>query len=153
MGVIEAPLLLRKHRLSVAQDERMGEAGVFAPGERVELIEGKPIEPAPIGTRHAAAVKRVNGVFADSFHGRARLLLVEVSDTTLRIDRDVKLPLYAREGIGEVWIVDLENRVLRVHRQPHEGTYREFFEPSEPARLEVPALAGTTPDLAGLLAA
>jgi Uma2 family endonuclease len=35
------------------------------------------------------------------------LLLIEVSDTTLAYDRGVKLPLYARAGIREVWIVDL----------------------------------------------
>jgi len=37
------------------------------------------------------------------------LLLIEVSDTTLRYDREVKLPLYALAGILEVWIVDLQN--------------------------------------------
>ncbi len=35
------------------------------------------------------------------------LLLIEVSDTALRYNREVKLPLYARPGIPEVWIVDL----------------------------------------------
>src|ERR1700730_3657390 len=35
------------------------------------------------------------------------LLIVEVGDTTLRYDREVKVPLYAARGISEVWIVDL----------------------------------------------
>jgi len=46
------------------------------------------------------------------------LLVAEVADSTLRYDRAVKLPLYARAGIGEVWIVDLRRRVVDVHRLP-----------------------------------
>ncbi len=46
------------------------------------------------------------------------LLLVEVSDSSLRFDRTVKLPLYARAGIAEYWIVDLTRRVVDVHRDP-----------------------------------
>ena len=45
-------------------------------------------------------------------------LLVEVSDSTIRFDRAVKLPLYARFGIPELWIVDLKLRVLEAHRDP-----------------------------------
>ena len=51
------------------------------------------------------------------------LLLVEVADSSLRYDRAVKLPLYARSGIGEVWIVDLVRRVVDVHRTPSAGGY------------------------------
>ena len=46
------------------------------------------------------------------------LLVVEVADTTLRYDRTVKLPRYARAGIAEVWVVDLRRRVVDVHRMP-----------------------------------
>ena len=55
------------------------------------------------------------------------LLLIEVSDTTLRYDRDVKLLRYAEAGIPEVWIVDLElepDQVL-VYRQSRGGAYQE----------------------------
>ena len=51
------------------------------------------------------------------------LLLIEVSDSTLRFDRRVKLPIYARSGIQEVWIVDLNGDVIHVHRQPKDGAY------------------------------
>ena len=54
------------------------------------------------------------------------LLLVEVADSSLRYDRTVKLPLYARAGIPEVWIVDLKRRVLHAHRRPTEGEYAEI---------------------------
>ncbi len=51
------------------------------------------------------------------------LLVVEVADTSLRFDRMVKLPLYARAGLVEVWIVDLKHRVLNVYRDPADGEY------------------------------
>src|SRR5262249_53336494 len=49
--------------------------------------------------------------------GEDTLLVVEVSDTTLRYDRDIKVPLYGRHGIPEVWIVDLETGRLHLFRQ------------------------------------
>lgn len=52
------------------------------------------------------------------------LLLIEVSDTTLRYDREVKLPLYARSGIPEVWLLDLSGEALERHTNPSEGGYR-----------------------------
>ena len=51
------------------------------------------------------------------------LLVVEVADSSLRYDRAVKLPLYARAGIGEVWIVDLHRLVVDVHREPGPDGY------------------------------
>ena len=52
-------------------------------------------------------------------------LLVEVSETSLEYDREVKLPLYARAGIMEIWIVDVEQAVLEVYRQPVADGYTE----------------------------
>lgn len=46
------------------------------------------------------------------------LLVVEVSDGSLRRDRDVKLPLYARAEIPEAWIADVQGEVLSVYRDP-----------------------------------
>ena len=40
------------------------------------------------------------------------LLLIEVADTTLRKDVQVKLPLYAGAGISEVWIIDVKKSVI-----------------------------------------
>ena len=53
------------------------------------------------------------------------LLLVEVADSSLRFDRTVKLPLHARAGIAELWIVDMKRRVLEAHRSPAGDSYRE----------------------------
>ncbi len=51
------------------------------------------------------------------------LLVIEVSDTTLAYDRNIKLPRYARAGIPEVWIVDLQNQTIEVHASPEGERY------------------------------
>ena len=74
--------------------------------------------------------------YRDDFYRHAHprpediILLVEVSDTTLRYDTEVKLPLYARHEIPEVWIVDLEHQRLEVFRRPEGGVYVEMFSPN-----------------------
>jgi Uma2 family endonuclease len=52
-------------------------------------------------------------------------LLIEVSDSTLETDRELKLPVYGRAGIVEVWIVNLDNRALEVYREPHFAGYAD----------------------------
>lgn len=51
-------------------------------------------------------------------------LVVEVADTSLHFDRTVKLPLYARAGIEEVWLVNLASREIEVYREPTAAGYR-----------------------------
>lgn len=53
------------------------------------------------------------------------LLVVEVAETSGEYDSDVKLPLYARAGIPEAWIVDLTKERIEVHSRPVDGEYRE----------------------------
>lgn len=52
------------------------------------------------------------------------LLVVEVADTTLRYDRNVKVPRYAAAGILEVWIEDLKSDLLLVYRDPAEKIFK-----------------------------
>ncbi|MEX2146644.1 MAG: Uma2 family endonuclease [Candidatus Rokuibacteriota bacterium] len=52
------------------------------------------------------------------------LLLIEVADTTLRLDRRVKIPLYARVGIQETWLCDLVTGRVETYRDPTAGRYR-----------------------------
>jgi Uma2 family endonuclease len=46
------------------------------------------------------------------------LLLIEVSDSSLAFDLGVKLNLYARYGVSEYWVVDVEGRRVVCHREP-----------------------------------
>ena len=57
------------------------------------------------------------------------LLLIEVADTSLRFDQEIKLPLYARHGVPEVWIVDLGRQRIEVYRRPLAGRYLETLYP------------------------
>ena len=54
-----SPAPYRRYRLSVEDYYRMGEAGIFAPDARVELIDGEIIDMAPIGSRHMGKVDRL----------------------------------------------------------------------------------------------
>lgn len=55
------------------------------------------------------------------------LLVVEVADTTLAFDLGTKAALYSRGGIAELWVVDLQDRSVRVFREPSASGYRASF--------------------------
>jgi Uma2 family endonuclease len=59
-------------------------------------------------------------------------LLVEISDSALNYDLNVKGPLYARAGLVEYWVVDISARRLVVHRNPDAGRYASVVSYSEP---------------------
>jgi Uma2 family endonuclease len=50
-------------------------------------------------------------------------LIIEVSDTTLAKDKQIKLPLFARHRIPEVWILDVTGRAFECYWEPQEGHY------------------------------
>lgn len=79
------------------------------------------------------------------------LLLIELSDSTLRFDRTVKLPLYGAHGIREFWIVNLGQGVVEVCRGPRPDGYAsvETFGPD--AVLAPEALPGLTLRVADIL--
>ncbi|MEO7854093.1 MAG: Uma2 family endonuclease [Rubrivivax sp.] len=189
MGAIEEPPVMRRHRISTEDYHRMGAAGVFAPDARVELIDGEVIDIAPRGTRHWAAVTRIDHLLRpcigdralvavqtsirlgrhsepqpdialvkprDDFYSKAlptaadTLLVIEVADTTARYDREIKLSLYARHGIGELWIVDLEANLLRLYSAPSGEGYSQSREIAQPGITAIAALPGATIDLGRL---
>lgn len=55
-------------------------------------------------------------------------LVVEVAGSSLRRDAGVKLPVYARHGVADYWIADLEREVLVVHRNPSGDAYLDIQE-------------------------
>jgi Uma2 family endonuclease len=155
----------RARRLfTVDEYQRMGEAGVFRPDERVELIEGEIIEMSPINPPHSGRVMNLNAMLVHGLAHRALvspggtvvipprsqpqpdilvlrrrgeisysvrhpgpedvLLAIEVADTSLAFDRTVKLRLYARAGIPEFWIVDVNAGRIDVHHTPAGELYR-----------------------------
>lgn len=79
------------------------------------------------------------------------LLIIEVSDSTLRFDRDVKVSLYAQHGIPEVWIVDLQHDRLHFFRSLRDGEYRDSTSTPEPGVTSLTALPQISVDLSRLL--
>jgi Uma2 family endonuclease len=53
-------------------------------------------------------------------------LLIEVADASVMYDRNTKIPLYARSGIPEVWLVDLVTNVVEVHSTPAGNAYSQM---------------------------
>jgi Uma2 family endonuclease len=80
--------------------------------------------------------------------GSDTLLVVEVSDTSISYDLDIKVPLYAAHDVPEVWIVDLESRCVRFFRSPVDGKYTDVQIMQDPTTAK---LAGLTIDLSDLL--
>jgi Uma2 family endonuclease len=77
-------------------------------------------EPEP----DAAVTRETENAYNGRHPGPEDLLLVvEISDTTLRTDLIVKARLYARAGIIEYWALDLNARQLHIHRAPANGEY------------------------------
>ncbi|MEG3898046.1 MULTISPECIES: Uma2 family endonuclease [unclassified Microcoleus] len=71
------------------------------------------------------------------------LLLIEVSDSTVDYDRHIKVPIYARSLIQEVWLVDLVENCLEVYRQPGANGYSlmlKFWRGQQVAPLAFPDL-------------
>lgn len=184
-----APDTPQRHRLSVEDYHRMAEAGILGEDARVELIEGEIIDMTPIGSRHAAAVKRLNHIltltigdtaivsaqdpvildphsepqpdlallrpradFYQSAHPRPDdiLLVIEVADSSLAYDRDIKLPLYARAGIPEAWLVDINAGRLTCFSRPGADGYRQAAVIEALNAVRIAALPGLELDLQGL---
>ncbi len=67
------------------------------------------------------------------------ILIIEVSDTTLKFDREVKAPLYAAAGINEYWIINLIDNCLEVYRQPDDGIYTNVQILMPPRSIDIPS--------------
>jgi Uma2 family endonuclease len=54
------------------------------------------------------------------------ILTIEVADTSIDYDRDQKLPRYAASNIAEVWIIDVDQRLIEQYSQPMQGQYTQI---------------------------
>src|SRR5204862_4227841 len=80
------------------------------------------------------------------------LVVVEVSASTAHYDRAVKLPLYGRAGIGQAWLVDLDENVVEVYRLARGGSYGEPELVTGEARLVLDAFPDVALTAADILA-
>jgi Uma2 family endonuclease len=122
------PVELIEGRLLVAEPQRTPHAraielaadalrAAFGPGWRVRVQLPIALDP---DSEPEPDVSVVAGSPRDvaTDHPSRPALVVEVADTSLRLDRTVKARVYARGGIAEYWIVNVIARVVEVHRQP-----------------------------------
>jgi Uma2 family endonuclease len=67
------------------------------------------------------------------------ILVIEVAETSLRTDRNTKLPLYAASEIPEFWIVNIPDRIVEVYKNPEFGMYRstEIFKLGQVVKSDV----------------
>jgi hypothetical protein len=80
------------------------------------------------------------------------LLIIEVADSTLRLDRRVKMPLYGRAGVAEAWLLDLTTDRLETYRGATSAGYGERATLERGARLAplaFPDIVLTLEDLLG----
>ena len=98
------------------------------------------------------AVVRPRKDFYSSRHpGSAdTLLIVEVSDSSLRFDRDVKVPLYSRHQVPEVWLLDLSHDRIHFFRAPRDGAYTDVSFTDDPRVVALLALPEIAFDLSEL---
>ncbi len=92
------------------------------------------------------------GDFLDR-HPRAdeTVLVVEVSDSTIRQDTITKRALYARAGVPEYWVLDITGRKLLVYLDAANGDFQKSFELDETGTVPHSAEAGVPTRIASLL--
>ena len=91
-------------------------------------------------------------------HPSTAVLVVEVADSSLRLDRRFKAAMYARAGLREYWIVNLVDHTVEVHREPQpttdaadEWSYRSVDVLRPPASVTPPAAPSAQVPVADLL--
>lgn len=104
-------------------------------------------EPEP----DLALLKPRADFYRDRHPGPADVFLViEVSDTTLAYDRGVKVPLYAKHGIAEAWLIDLNGNLIHVYRNPGNGEYTDLQSLVRPGWLSIQAFPDMPIEVSGI---
>ena len=147
MAPIGSPHAGTTHQLAAVFNRAVGDHAVVAVQSPLRLSSRSEPEPDLMLLKPRAD-------FYTSNHPTAAdtLLVVEVSDSSLHYDQRIKLPLYARHGVPEVWIVDLQNRQLHVFRTPHDLGYAESFSTAQPGTVSPAALPDVRVALGSLIA-
>jgi Uma2 family endonuclease len=123
--VVEMMAIGHRHAACVKRLNRIFSLGL---GERVVVGVQDPVRLQAVeGPQPDLTIARPRTDFYASGHPTPDdiLLLVEVGDTSLPYDRTTKVPLYARHGVRELWVVDLSAELVEVHRRPAREGYLE----------------------------
>ena len=137
--IIEMSPIGRRHTACV---NRLNSVFSQLLGKKVIIAVQNPIilnnlsEPQP-----DIALLKPRADFYESGHPQPQdvFLLIEVADSSLEYDRDVKIPLYASSGITEVWLVDIYEQVIIVYRYPSENGYSDIQKLSRGEKMSIQA--------------
>jgi Uma2 family endonuclease len=121
--IVQMTPIGRHHAACVAELNRLlvpavGQRALLWPQNPITLPDDTEPQPDIVLLR-----PRADRYLQDDARPEDVLLLIEVADTSQRYDRLVKLPLYGRAGVPEVWIVDLPGEVIEVYRRPTPSGY------------------------------
>jgi Uma2 family endonuclease len=97
------------------------------------------------------AIVRERGTHYAQAHPSAPdvLLLIEIAHTSDGYDRYIKIPLYARHGVAEAWVIDIEAGRVHLYRAPRDGNYTDVSSADAPDALSPTALPQVRIDLSG----
>jgi Uma2 family endonuclease len=137
--IIEMSPIGRRHTACV---NRLNSVFSQLLGKKVIVAVQNPIllnnlsEPEP-----DIALLKPRADFYESGHPQPQdiFLLIEVADSSLEYDRDVKIPLYASSDITEVWLVDIYEQVIIVYRYPNENGYSDIQTLSRGEKMSIQA--------------
>lgn len=137
------PHVVACRRATHLLEDRFGRAYV---GSQAPVVLDEANEPEP----DAFVTRLPLEDYPDNPRASEVVLVVEVSDATLRLDRTEKAERYAKAGIPEYWLVDINSRRVIVHREPGEDGYGQvqtFREDETLISLVGPTVVGTVREL------
>ncbi|MBE9032739.1 Uma2 family endonuclease [filamentous cyanobacterium LEGE 11480] len=128
MAAKETPHILALRLLSIALDKLLADQSLFiSTQDPIQLDDFSEPEP------DCAIVRGTALNYADRHPCPSDIaLVVEVADSTLKYDTEVKDKLYAQSGIVDYWVVDLKNRQLHIFRNPMPTGYTKHLILTEP---------------------
>ncbi|WHZ21410.1 MAG: hypothetical protein OJF47_000522 [Nitrospira sp.] len=133
--ILTMPLQNSLHTATIGNTQRALER-LFGPNVWVRVQMPLIVDPDSEPEPDLAVVPGAPVDYRDE-HPRTAMLVVEVSDSTLPLDRNRKRAIYARAGIPEYWIVNLVERCLEIYRNP-------IGSPGQPTRYHVSHKAAPT---------
>ncbi|MGH2376231.1 MAG: Uma2 family endonuclease, partial [bacterium] len=138
--IVEMVAIGSRHAGSVGKfnrilSRRVGDAALVWVQNPIRLSEHSELRPD-------LALLRPRPDFYTSAHPGPEdvLLLIEVAESSVDYDREVKVPLYARYRVREYWLIDLPKGVVEVYRGPTPEGYRETQTVRRGGQLTIEAL-------------
>lgn len=143
---IGSPHIACVNRLNRLLVRAVGDRAIVSIQNPIRLTDSEP-EPDVV-----LLAPRADDYSTDKAGPADAFLIVEVADTSLEFDREVKGSLYAENGIVEYWIANLDDRCLEVFRQPRsDGTYADVRMLRLGDTADVAALPGVAVPVADIL--